>query len=287
MCTNALSKQGFIKAFSDQSESFVTGFAPLQNTMKSLFLRKVHLWPRLVGKEAWGSQCLSFAYWAANWCKNVLCLRFHVMVADDLESSNENIIELRQPMSEKMDKIQHSIVECMDACLSDIKRTNSMVWSACAQECTTAKELTNTSYDQIDMQDFTVENSMFKSFDVIVRRQLDPNWHRVSIKTKQLVGDLQLLRQLLTLVQYLSGTRWWLHGSYLLYIRYLAGYDCVTFYSFLQTIMASNTPVDGKLLTNQSPWLLMDAANTIFSVRQIKTVWAGNSSIDTKCYDRS
>jgi hypothetical protein len=53
--------------------------------------------------------------------------RFHVTVADDLETSNENIIELRQPMSEKMDKIQHSIVECMDACLSDIKRGNSMV----------------------------------------------------------------------------------------------------------------------------------------------------------------
>jgi DNA excision repair protein ERCC-4 len=49
------------------------------------------------------------------------------MVADDLESSNENIIELRQPMSEKMDKIQHSIVECMDACLSEIKRSSSGV----------------------------------------------------------------------------------------------------------------------------------------------------------------
>ncbi|KAI8576312.1 hypothetical protein K450DRAFT_257648 [Umbelopsis ramanniana AG] len=187
-------EQGFIKAFSDQSESFVTGFAPLQNTLKSLFLRKVHLWPR-----------------------------FHVMVADDLESSNENIIELRQPMSEKMDKIQHSIVECMDACLSEIKRSNTGV----------------------DLQEFTVENSMFKSFDTIIRRQLDPNWHRVAIKTKQLVGDLKLLRHLLT---------------------YLAGYDCITFYSFLQTIMASNTPSDGKLLTNQSPWLLMDAANVIFSL---------------------
>ncbi|KAM3586780.1 DNA repair protein RAD16 [Umbelopsis sp. WA50703] len=187
-------EQGFIKAFSDQSESFVTGFAPLQNTLKSLFLRKVHIWPR-----------------------------FHVMVADDLEIPNESIIELRQPMSEKMDKIQHGIVECMDACLSDIKRSNTMV----------------------DLQEFTVENSMFKSFDTIIRRQLDPNWHRVSIKTKQLVADLKLLRQLLT---------------------YLAGYDCVTFYSFLQTIMAANTPSDGKLLANQSPWLLMDAANIIFSL---------------------
>jgi DNA excision repair protein ERCC-4 len=49
------------------------------------------------------------------------------MVADDLEIPNESIIELRQPMSEKMDKIQHGIVECMDACLSDIKRSNTMV----------------------------------------------------------------------------------------------------------------------------------------------------------------
>jgi DNA excision repair protein ERCC-4 len=57
--------------------------------------------------------------------------------------------------------------------------------------------------------------------------------------------------------------------SYIYYNRYLAGYDCVTFYSFLQTIMASNTPSDGKLLSNQSPWLLMDAANTIFSVRRV------------------
>lgn len=47
------------------------------------------------------------------------------------------------------------------------------------------------------MQDFTIENSFFKSFDAIVRRQLDPIWHQISPASKQLVGDLKILRQLL------------------------------------------------------------------------------------------
>lgn len=38
---------------------------------------------------------------------------------------------------------------------------------------------------------------MFKSFDEIVRRQLDPIWHTLGKKTKQLVSDLKTLRKLL------------------------------------------------------------------------------------------
>jgi hypothetical protein len=36
--------------------------------------------------------------------------------------------------------------------------------------------------------------------------------------------------------------------------------------------MAANTPSDGKLLANQSPWLLMDAANIIFSVTDLSII---------------
>lgn len=49
----------------------------------------------------------------------------------------------------------------------------------------------------MDIDEFTVENAFFKSFDIIVRSQLDPIWHRVSFKTKQLVNDLKTLRNLL------------------------------------------------------------------------------------------
>jgi hypothetical protein len=51
---------------------------------------------------------------------------------------------------------------------------------------------------QVDLDDFTVENALFRNFDRIVRHQLDPVWHRVGNKTKKLVADLTQLRQLLT-----------------------------------------------------------------------------------------
>lgn len=51
---------------------------------------------------------------------------------------------------------------------------------------------------QLDLDDFNVENAYFRSFDSIVRRQLDPVWHKVGLKTKQLVSDLATLRSLLT-----------------------------------------------------------------------------------------
>lgn len=50
---------------------------------------------------------------------------------------------------------------------------------------------------QLELDDFNVENAYFRSFDVIVRRQLDPVWHKVGPKTKQLVNDLSTLRRLL------------------------------------------------------------------------------------------
>lgn len=50
---------------------------------------------------------------------------------------------------------------------------------------------------QLDLDDLNVENAYFRSFDAIVRRQLDPVWHKVGPKTKQLVSDLATLRNLL------------------------------------------------------------------------------------------
>jgi len=50
---------------------------------------------------------------------------------------------------------------------------------------------------QLELDDFNVENAYFRSFDILVRRQLDPVWHKVGPKTKQLVNDLGTLRRLL------------------------------------------------------------------------------------------
>ncbi|KAF9208092.1 hypothetical protein BGZ49_009787 [Haplosporangium sp. Z 27] len=181
--------EGFVKAFSDQPEVFSTGFATLEKTMKLLYLRKVNLWPR-----------------------------FHVTVTESLESHATDVIEIRQPMTKAMKAIQSSIIDCMDVCLQELRRSSSAI--------------------EIDIDDFTVEKALFKSFDVIIRRQLDPIWHRVSSKTKQLVGDLKTLRNLL---------------------GYLVSYDSVNFNLYLETILATHKPTSG------SYWLLTDPADKIYS----------------------
>ena len=59
--------------------------------------------------------------------------------------------------------------------------------------------------NEVDVEDLTVENGLFKSFDEIVKRQLNPIWHMLGKKTKQLVSDLRTLRKLLEyLVRYYS-----------------------------------------------------------------------------------
>ncbi|SAM07091.1 hypothetical protein [Absidia glauca] len=186
-------EEGFIKAFSDQPHAFTTGFAPLQNKLKTLQLRSVQLWPR-----------------------------FQVMVSNDLTHDNEEVIELRQPMTEDMEKIQQGLIECMEATLAEVRKSNQ----------------------RVNVPEYTFENSLFKSFDAIVRQQLDPIWHQVPASTKQLVGDLKVLRQLLA---------------------YLTTYDCVSFNSFIETIITSNTPAPNSLMKRQSQWLFLDAADRLIT----------------------
>jgi len=88
-------KEGFIRAFSDSPEAYTSGIWRLEKTMKSLMLRRVFLWPR-----------------------------YHTLVQEELESTTVNVIELQVPMTPKMRAIMNGIVECMDACLAELRRTN-------------------------------------------------------------------------------------------------------------------------------------------------------------------
>lgn len=147
----SLNKNVCVRAFSDRPQAMVSGFAKAERIMKSLFIRKLHLWPR-----------------------------FQVFVSQELEKDPPKVMDIRIPMSKYMVGIQKAIVEVMDACLKEMRKTN-----------------------KVDVEDLTVENGLFKSFDEIVRRQLDPIWHTLGKKTKQLVTDLKTLRKLLDyLVRY-------------------------------------------------------------------------------------
>ena len=61
-----------------------------------------------------------------------------------------------------MSAIYDAISDLMDSCIKELRKSN-----------------------KIDTSQLTLEQGLFKSFDDIVRRQLDSVWHTVSHKTKQ------------------------------------------------------------------------------------------------------
>jgi DNA excision repair protein ERCC-4 len=193
-CFRQKNKQGFLKAFSDQPEPFASGFQPLTNILRNLFLRKPSLYPR-----------------------------FHVAVAKSLEGRRKaEVIELEVPMTEAMRNIQNAILECVEVSISELKKANS---------------------NGLDMGDWNLDSALHRSFDVIVRRQLDPVWHRTSFRTRQIVRDLSLLRAIL-------------HA--------LLTHDAVNFNRYLETVHAASQPPPGSTRHNQSPWLWLDAAHVLF-----------------------
>lgn len=138
--------------------------------------------------------------------------------------------------------------------------------------------------EQIQVADLTLENGLFTSFDFVVRQQLDPIWHTTGPKTRQLVGDLRILNNLLSYMQHLYAIVsvqlrvdkvframlasfvdgvFLTTGSLSFTIstdRYLGQYDCVAFYDYLETIRTATNSY------NTSAWAMMDAAAILFEV---------------------
>ncbi|KAI1407763.1 DNA repair protein, partial [Hypoxylon sp. FL1857] len=165
--------------------------------------------------------------------------RFHVTVASSLEGKKKaEVIELEVPMTDAMRDIQTAIMECVEVSIHELKKGNT----------------------GLEMDDWNLDSALLKNFDVMVRRQLDPNWHRVSWKTKQIVSDLTVLRGLLHSVLAL---------------------DCVSFLQHLDTIHAAHSPQPGSTRQSQSPWLFLDAAHTIFETAK-QRVYASNAKANAK-----
>ncbi|OLN96390.1 DNA repair protein rad16-like protein 1 [Colletotrichum chlorophyti] len=149
--------------------------------------------------------------------------RFHVTVAQSLEGKKTaEVIELNITMSDAMRDIQNAILHCVEVSINELKKGNT----------------------GLEMEDWNLDSALHKNFDVIIRRQLDPNWHRVSSKTRQIVNDLSVLRGMLQSILTL---------------------DAVSFLKQLDTIHAAHSPPPGSTRQNQSPWLFLDAAQTIFT----------------------
>lgn len=200
-------KIGFLKAFCDNPEPLISSYAPLASMMKNLFLRKPSIWPR-----------------------------FHASIAQSLEGKRKaEVIEMEIEMTEAMMTIQQAVLECIDASIAELRKTNTGV----------------------EMDDWTPEAALHTNFDAIIRRQLQPVWHRVSWRTKEIANDLSTLREILHALLY---------------------YDCVSLLRYLDTVLATHSPPPGSTRQNQSPWLFLDAANTIFQTAK-QRVYAGNVKV--------
>lgn len=177
--------------------------------------------------------------------------RFHVTVAKSLESKKAEVVELEVAMTDSMREIQTAVLECIEVSISELRKANT----------------------HLEIEDWTLDSALHKSFDIIVRRQLDPVWHRISWRTKQIVGDLTVLRRIL---QYGALPISHDESEMLNFGSCLLTYDCVTFYQHLETILATHTPPPGLTRQSQSPWLFLDAAHTIFSLAK-RRVYVGKA----------
>ena len=78
-------------------------------------------------------------------------------------------------MSNSMKDIQNAILECVEVSISELRKAGT----------------------GLELDDWTLDSALHRTFDVIIRRQLDQMWHRVSYRTRQIVNDLTVLRSIL------------------------------------------------------------------------------------------
>ncbi|ORY53589.1 hypothetical protein BCR33DRAFT_710984 [Rhizoclosmatium globosum] len=153
--------------------------------------------------------------------------RFHMEIQQSMDAIHPpiSVRQVRVPLSKLMSDIQAALLDCIHESIQDIKRVHKF----------------------IDPDELSVENALFSSFEGLLKMQLDPIWHRVPPRTKQVVSDIGTLRRLL---------------------GYLTTYDSVAFYSFLESIRAANAldPLNSmRTEASVSPWLMYDATDVVFT----------------------
>jgi len=182
-CNKCGSRGGFIKAFSDDASSLVSGsFAKIEKVLKSLQVPRLFLYPR-----------------------------FHASVAEELERNPPTVIELHQPLSESMKSIQNYLAASIRSCLRDLRQKSTLVDLSFLFDAGNRKRkrksdstdmfgLTNltkrTKEEGMNDWKFTIQQCIATNFSFILSRQLEGDWYRLSWDVKQCISDLRTLSQL-------------------------------------------------------------------------------------------
>ena len=140
-----VNRDGFVKAFTENAPVLSRGFGKTQKILHCLSVDKMFLWPR-----------------------------FHKDIIETLKANPPEVIELAQPLTDSMEKIQSGIVKVMQMCLRHLGRIA-----------------------KIDVSECTVAKGLLQSFDHFLMERLNPQWSLVDFKSKQMIHDLKILRRLL------------------------------------------------------------------------------------------
>lgn len=181
-------RDGFLKAFSDDTSALASGFSKMEQVLKHLYVRHAFLYPR-----------------------------FHVAVNACLAAHQPEVYEIEVAFTPLMRTMQEALLVALEATIKELQRSTKA----------------------LDASELTMQRALAKSFGATIRRQLDPLWHKLPVKTKQLVSDLSTLRQLLA---------------------YLPRYDAISYYAFL----LNHEHVSGQQRF-PSPWLFTEAADKLLS----------------------
>nr|CAD7406806.1 unnamed protein product [Timema cristinae] len=214
-------KTGFVKAFSNSAQAFTVGFAQVERIMRTLFVKNLYLWPRFHATVHSSLEKLKVGRaYPPQPCRVALPVRL------------PSVVELHLEMTPAMLQIQTALLDLMNFTVKEMRRVNP----------------------SLDMDDLTVENAISKSFHKVLQLQLDPIWHQLSSKTKQLVADLRTLSHILVS---------------------LSRYDCVTFNTQLSSLRNMDYVI------KNSGWMLLDAAETLFLVAKQRVLGRPREKTDS------
>lgn len=141
--------------------------------------------------------------------------RFQATIQSTLKEHQPDVIELRLPLTPSLTTIQTAVIDLIQFSVKELRRINPT----------------------LDLDEMSVENALSKCFQKIIKFQLEPVWHQLSDKTKQLIADLGTLRTLLVS---------------------LTQYDCVTFHLVVKSLQTTENAL------KSAGWMLLDAADSLF-----------------------
>lgn len=118
--------------------------------------------------------------------------RFHSVIQSALAPATTaagkkkkfEVIELSLPLSSKMSTVQTAILSAIETCINELKRSPSSLPLAVPRSPSISL-ISRRGTPQLDPSFLTLENGLFYSFDTVIRSHLEPEWHKLSFRTKQ------------------------------------------------------------------------------------------------------